>query len=107
MLRLFRRLIRDPRALGALLLLALFTAGEVADARHHLADHGCVSDSHAPGERDDHCTCAGLHALPLGAHALTDPAPVEQARAFRPVAAVAAPLGHRGAEASPRAPPRG
>lgn len=107
MLRLFRRLIRDPRTLGALLLLALFTAGEVADARHHLADHGCATDTHAPGQRDDHCTCAGLHAFPLGTHALTDPTPVAQERQFTPAAAATAPLALRGAEASPRAPPRG
>lgn len=107
MLRLLRRLIRDPRALGALLLLSLFAAGEVADARHHLADHGCATDTHVPEERDDHCTCAGLHALPLGAHPLADPAPVAQAREFTPAAAATAPLALRGAEASPRAPPRG
>jgi hypothetical protein len=107
MLRLLRRLIRDPRALGALLLLSLFAAGEVADARHHLADHGCATDTHAPGQRDDHCTCAGLHALPLGAHAFTDPAPAAQEREFTPATAVTAPRAQRGAEASPRAPPRG
>lgn len=107
MLRLFRRLIRDPRALGALLMLALFAAGEIADARHHLADHGCATDTHAPGQRDDHCTCAGLHAFPFGTHGLADPTPVEQDSEFAPAAASAAPRAHRGAEASPRAPPRG
>jgi hypothetical protein len=107
MMRLLRRLIRDPRALGALLLLALFAAGEMADARHHLTDHGCVTDTQAPGQRDEHCTCAGLHALPLGAHVLADPRPVEQERTFAPAAIAVVKIAHRGAGASPRAPPRG
>lgn len=106
MLRLLRRLFRDPRAMGALLLLAVFAAGEIADAQHHLEDVGCVADTHEPGQRDDHCTCAGLHALPLGDHALADPTPVVQERAYAPVAATLAPRAHRGAEAAPRAPPR-
>jgi hypothetical protein len=107
MLRFFRRMFRDPRALGALLLLAVFAAGEIADARHHLADHGCVADSHAPGQRDDNCTCASLHALPLGEQALADPTPLVQEREYAPAATAVAPRTARRAQASPRAPPRG
>ncbi len=107
MLQILRRLFRDPRAVGALCLLVTLVAGEAADARHHLADQGCVSDGHVPGQRDDNCTCAGLHVLPLGDQAPASPAPVVREREFAPVVAAAARVAHRGAASAPRAPPRG
>ncbi len=101
-----RSWFRPGRAFGALFLLVTLVAGEAADTRHHLAEQGCEAETHAPGERDDHCTCTGLHAISLGDDAPVALAPIEHAREYSPVAATAAPRGRRGASAAPRAPPR-
>ena len=100
----FRWLLRTPRALGALLLLATLVTGEVADARHHLAREGCAAEEH--GGRKSDCTCAALHAVALGVELAADLAPAITDEAFAPVANAIAHREHRGAEAAPRAPPR-
>ncbi len=105
-MHLLRKLFVTGRALGALVLLVTLVSGEAADTRHHLSEHGCGSETHAPGERDDNCTCAGLHAISLGDDAPEAFAPVEHPREYSPVAAAVAPRGIRGASAAPRAPPR-
>jgi len=105
-MHLLRRLLRTPRALGALCLLATLLAGEAADAGHHLLEQGCGSEAHSPGERDENCTCAALHAVPLGDDAPALMTPVVLARRFAAADAEAAQHVHRSAEAAPRAPPR-
>ena len=104
-MRFFRWLLRTPRALGALLLLVTLVTGEVADARHHLVPGGCGTEQH--GGRADNCTCAALHAIALGVDLVASPAPAVQEGTFAPVAIATAFREHRGAEAAPRAPPRG
>jgi len=96
---------RTGRALAGLLLLATLVAGEVADARHHLSEPGCPTESGGPG-RDDHCTCAGIHAAPLAGHAPVPLAAVVLEREHAPCVVLAAPRRERETEASPRAPPR-
>jgi hypothetical protein len=103
-MRLVRTLFRSGRALAAVLLLATFTVGAAADARHHLSEQGCAADRHG---RADHCVCAGLHAAPFASEAATQPAPVERAREFAPIAAALAPIARAIHGAAPRAPPRG
>ena len=105
LMRFLRWLLRTPRALGALLLLATLVTGEVADARHHLAPEGCSSEHH--GGRADHCTCAALHAITLGVDLAASPAPAVEESMFAPVAGAIAFRERRGAQAAPRAPPRG
>ena len=102
----FRWLLRTPRALGALLLLATLVAGEVADARHHLSKDGCSTEEHARGRRSD-CTCAALHAVTLGIELAANLAPAVSDEAFAPVAVATVHREHRGAESAPRAPPQG
>ena len=94
---------RSGRALAAVLLLSARIAGEVADARHHLSEHGCASDS---GGRDDNCTCANLHAVSFADPVPVASAPLEHAGDFTPLAAVRAPRTRAATHASPRAPPR-
>ena len=103
-MRLFRWLLRTPRALGALILLATLVTGEVADARHHLAREGCATEEH--GGRKSDCTCAALHAVAIGIELAADLAPAITDEAFAPVADATAHREHRGAESAPRAPPR-
>lgn len=91
--------------MGALMLLATLVTGEVADARHHLAREGCSTEHH--GGRADHCTCAALHAITLGVELVASPAPSVQEGTFAPVAIATALRERRGAQAAPRAPPRG
>jgi len=104
-MRRFHGLLRHGRVLAALLLLATFVAGEVADAQHHLSELGCASDA-GPGQRDDNCTCAGLHAAPLIGHAPVALAPAQTSDAA--IVAPVAPVPRRGVvvAAAPRAPPR-
>jgi len=97
---------RTGRAAAALCLLATLLAGEAADSWHHLAEQGCGSGAHAPGERDQDCTCAALHAVPLGDDAPALMTPVVLARRFAVADVEATPHVHRSAEAAPRAPPR-
>jgi hypothetical protein len=102
---LLRALLGPGRLLAGLLLLAAFVTGGVADMRHHLTEHGCAADAGA-GARDEHCTCAGLHAAPLAGHAPVALAAVLAAREPAPLAAHEAPHRHGDAHAAPRAPPR-
>ena len=95
---------RPGRELLALLLLATLAVGEVADARHHLSEHGCAADT---GGRDDNCTCASLHAVSLATDAPTQAAPVELERQFAPVTIALAPTARAILGAAPRAPPQG
>jgi hypothetical protein len=99
-----RRLFRPGRVFLALLLLATFVVGEVADARHHLSEHGCAADT---GGRDDNCTCASLHAVSLTSDAPVQAAPVELVRQFAFVAIVQTPIACAVISAAPRAPPQG
>ncbi|MEQ1834430.1 MAG: hypothetical protein ABL977_15395 [Candidatus Eisenbacteria bacterium] len=99
-----RRWFVSGRALAALLLLSALLAGEVADARHHLSDHGCASDT---GGRDDNCTCAGLHAASSVDPVPVAEAPLEHEREFTALAMAPPPSKLAAAHASPRAPPRG
>ena len=103
-MRLLRRLFGNGRALSALLLLTALVAGEAADARHHLSDRGCAADH---GGRDGNCACASLHAAPIAAEPLPQPAPLEHEREFAPVAQAIAPVASAVLGAAPRAPPRG
>jgi hypothetical protein len=102
---LFRWLFRSGRAVAGLLLLATLVVGEVADARHHLAEHGCATDTHSPG-RDDNCTCAGLHAAPLAGHAPVALTPVAIERELVVASATQHVSRHGVSNAAPRAPPR-
>lgn len=104
-MHLLQRFLRTPRALAALLLLVTLVAGEAADARHHLAPEGCGTEEHSGGREND-CTCAALHAVPLGIELAADLAPPVEHGEFAPVATATAQREHRGAEAAPRAPPR-
>jgi len=104
-MRSFRVLLRPGRLVAALLLLAAFAAGSAADLRHHLDAQGCAADA-APGGRDEHCTCAGLHAAPLAGHAPVLLTAVTVERGHTPLAAHEAPHRHGEAHAAPRAPPR-
>jgi hypothetical protein len=98
-----RWLFRSGRAVAGLLLLASFLVGEAADARHHLSEQGCATDSHGPTR--DNCTCAGLHAAPLAGHAPVALAPVEIERP-RVVVSATGRVARRGVtSAAPRAPP--
>jgi hypothetical protein len=102
-MRLLRALLR-PRALAAVLLLAAFTVGAAADARHHLSEHGCAADQNG---RADRCMCAGLHAAPFASEPITQVTPVECEREAVPVVR-GSRTGTRAAQsAAPRAPPRG
>ena len=103
-MRLLRTLFRSGRAAAAVLLLAAFSLGGAADARHHLSEHGCAADQ---GGRADHCVCAGLHAAPFASEAVAQATPVECGREFVPVARVLAPVARAAQAAAPRAPPRG
>ena len=100
---LLRRRLRPGRVFLALLLLTIFVVGEVADARHHLSEHGCAADT---GGRDDNCTCASLHAVSLASDAPVQAAPVELVRQFDFVAIAQAPIARAVISAAPRAPPR-
>lgn len=98
-------LIRSGRSLAALLLLATLVVGEVADACHHLGDAGCASESTGGPERDDHCTCANLHAVSLAAVAPIAAAPIALPREFTPATPAQAPVARTACAAPPRAPP--
>jgi hypothetical protein len=98
------RWFRPGRELLALLLLTTLVVGEVADARHHLSEHGCAADT---GGRDDNCTCASLHAVSLASDLPAQAAPVELERQFMPVAIALAPTARAIISAAPRAPPQG
>jgi len=104
LMRLLRRLFCNTRALAALLLLTALVAGEAADARHHLSERGCPGDA---GGRDGSCACASLHAAPIAAEPLAQPAPQEHEREFTLVAQALAPVARVVRGAAPRAPPRG
>ena len=106
-MRFFLRLLHTPRAFGALILLATLVGGEVADARHHVTEEACAAESHAPGNREENCTCAALHAVPIGVVLAAIQAPIGEEREFAPDATAAAHREHRGTEAAPRAPPQG
>jgi hypothetical protein len=95
---------RPGRAFLALLLLTTLVVGEVADARHHLSEQGCAADT---AGRPDNCTCASLHALPLGGAAPLQCAPVELTREFAVITRALAPRPQVVTGASPRAPPQG
>jgi hypothetical protein len=101
----FPALLRHGRVLAALLLLATFVAGEVADARHHLSEHGCAADA-GPGRRDDNCTCASLHAAPLAGHAPVALAPAETHDGAPAILVALTPRREVVVAAAPRAPPR-
>jgi len=103
-MRLLRRLFRTGRALAALMLLTTLVVGEVADARHHLSEHGCPADR---GGRDDQCTCASLHVTSLASDGVTQATPVECESAAAFVAFATGPLIPVACAAAPRAPPRG
>jgi len=103
-MRLLRRLFRTGRALAALMLLTTLVVGEVADARHHLSEHGCPADR---GGRDDQCTCASLHVTSLASEPVTPVTPVECEGKFAAFAVTVAPVARAACAASPRAPPRG
>ena len=102
-MRLLRTMFRSGRTLAALLLLAAFTTGGVADARHHLSEQGCAADH---GGRADHCVCASLHAAPCASEAITQATPVECEREFAPAAEALEPVVRAAHAAVPRAPPR-
>ena len=102
---LLRWLSRSGRAVAGLLLLATLVAGETADTRHHLAEHGCATDAHS-AERDDNCTCAGLHAAPMAGHAPVLLAQVTTERHATVASVSARPSRHGVSNAAPRAPPR-
>lgn len=104
-MRLLRPFVRSGRALAGIALLAALVVGEVADARHHLAESGCASDASGPG-RDDNCTCAGLHSATPAGLAPAAFTPVEREHGWAPGAVPVATRRLREAEASPRAPPR-
>lgn len=106
-MRLLQWFARSGRALAALLLLATLVAGEVADAHHHLEDTGCAAESSGGPERDDHCTCANLHAVSLAAPAPVAVAPVALEREFEASAPAQAPTAQARCAAPPRAPPIG
>ena len=103
-MNLLRKLFRPERALAALLLLASLLVGQVADARHHLSDHGCPGDT---GGRADHCACASLHAVSLADEAPAQWAPVEMERDLARAANGLAPIARAVISAAPRAPPQG
>ena len=103
-MRLVRTLLRPARSLAAVLLLAAFTLGGVADARHHLSEWGCAADQ---GGRTDHCVCAGLHAAPFASEPVAQVTPAECEREAVPVAPALAPVTRAAPSAAPRAPPRG
>lgn len=103
-MHLLRTLFRPRRGLAALLLLASLLAGEVADARHHLADQGCAADTRG---RDDNCTCASLHAVSLAHDVPVQAAPIELEREFALTALALPPVARAVISAAPRAPPRG
>lgn len=106
-MRLLQWFARSGRALAALLLLATLVAGEVADAHHHLEDTGCAAESSGGPERDDHCTCANLHAVSLAAAAPVACAPVALERAYQAHTPAQAPASRVHCAAPPRAPPIG
>lgn len=104
-MRILHWCLRSGRALAGLVLLATLFAGELADTRHHLSEHGCTTDAHSSG-REDHCTCAGLHAAPLAGHAPVALAAVEIERATGTPFATLHASRHGVSDAAPRAPPR-
>lgn len=106
-MQLLQWFARTGRALAALLLLATLVAGEVADARHHLSDTDCSSESSGGPERDDHCTCANLHAVSLTAPAPVTQAPLPLEREYTPLAPAKAASAFAASASSPRAPPIG
>jgi len=103
-MRLLRRLFRTDRALAAMLLLATFVVGDVADARHHLSERGCSADR---GGRDDNCTCASLHVASLGSGLAMGAAPLGCDHEQALVVVALAARTRAACDASPRAPPRG
>ena len=103
-MRLLSRLFRTGRAISALLLLTTLVVGEVADARHHLSEHGCPADR---GGRDDQCTCASLHVTSLASEPVMQIAPVECESEPAFVVIAIAPIARAARAAAPRAPPRG
>lgn len=106
-MRLLQWFARSGRALAALLLLATLVAGEVADAHHHLEDTGCAAESSGGPERDDHCTCANLHAVSLAAPATVAQEPLALEREYLALEPAQAPLTGARCAAPPRAPPIG
>ncbi len=101
-MHLIGRLFRPQRVLAAWLLLVSLFAGEVADAHHHLSEHGCAADR---GGRDDNCTCASLHASSVASEAPTQLAPVTREREYAPLS-LSHPHRLRAASGTaPRAPP--
>ena len=102
-MRLLRTLFRSGRTLAALLLLTAFTAGGVADARHHLSEQGCAADRGG----SDRCICASLHAAPFASEAITQVTPIVCEREFTPAAEALEPVVRAAHAATPRAPPRG
>ena len=75
-MRLLHGFLRHGRALAALILLATLVVGEVADARHHLAESGCASEHTEGPRRDDCCACTSLHVAPLATPGLVLVAPL-------------------------------
>jgi hypothetical protein len=106
-MRLLQWFACSGRALAALVLLATLVAGEVADAHHHLEDTACTAESSGGPERDDHCTCANLHAVSLAEPASLAHAPVALEREFTAFAPVRVPADQVRSTAPPRAPPIG
>ena len=104
-MRFLRQFLRSGRALAGLALLATLFAGELADTRHHLSEHGCTTDAHSSG-RDDNCICAGLHAAPLAGHAPVALASIHVEHAAATPATPQRPTRHGVSDAAPRAPPR-
>jgi hypothetical protein len=87
------RLFRPQRVFAAWLLLVSLFAGEVADAHHHLSEHGCSADR------------GGLHVSAVASEAPTQLAPVAREREYAPLA-LAHPHRLRAASGTaPRAPP--
>lgn len=103
-MRLLHRLFRTGRALAALMLLTTLVVGEVADARHHLSEHGCPADR---GGRDDQCTCASLHVTSPASDGVTQATPVECENTIAAAAIAFSPPARAARAAAPRAPPRG
>ena len=98
--------LRSSRAFAALLLLATLVVGEVADARHHLAETGCATEHTQGPQRDDCCACTSLHVAPLAS-----PGPVLAAPVVVETRVSMAPrLRHEGVcvagADAPRGPPR-
>jgi hypothetical protein len=99
----FGRLFRPRRVFAAWLLLAALFAGEVADAHHHLSEHGCAAET---GGRDDNCTCASLHASSIASEPPAQAPPVARLCEFSPPAPAGVRCYCAASSCAPRAPPR-